>query len=281
MKRRVPILAATCLAVVASSFAVPGSVAAATNPPAVNTDIQTIPGPQAPPKAPAHLPAALARILAGLPKPTNAVPSSTTSAAPAASMVSITPNNGVAGGGDFTCNQTWEWIANDPAGYVIGNCQNGAHLHRTEYDENIGGYNWDGGQIFGDFGGNCGWLHSDAYVTGGSYSTCSTPSTPIQDFIYQSPPGTYYIWTSSSGTDGVQTNNPSACPEYANFYPWTSSAFEADYTGVTAPANSDRLFIRYLGLYESTDGSGYYVMVRDSSIASGSGNWVFVPATCL
>jgi hypothetical protein len=270
------------MALVASASVFAGSGVAATNPSAANGNVQAIPGPQAPPLAPATLPAALAKLLATLPKPTKVVAKPMVSPSTGSGgSVSATPNDGVAGGGDFTCNQTWEWIANVPAGYVIGNCENGAHLHRTEYDESVGGYNWDGGQIFGDFGGNCGWLHSDAYVTGGSYSTCSTPSTPIQDFIYQSPPGTYYIWSDSSGTDGLLTNNPSACPEYANFYPWTSSNFEADYTGVTAPANSDRLLIRYLTLYESTDGSGYYVMVRDSSIASGSGNWVFVPATCL
>ena len=38
---------------------------------------------------------------------------------------------------------------------------------------------------------------------------------------------------------------------------------------------------RYTTKYNSTDGTGQYVMVRDDTVAAGEGNWVFVPRSCL
>jgi hypothetical protein len=200
----------------------------------------------------------------------------------------VTPDDGGSpGGGYFSCDQTWEWIAATPADLVIGNCDDGAHLHRTEYDEDVGdpAMNWDGGQIYGDFGGNCGWLHEDSYISTGSFTTCDPPSTPRADYVYVAG-GVPYIWTSSNGQDGVQANNPNhACTEYAEFYPWTSSAIEAYPTGYSVPAGGDYLLIRYLALYQSTDSSGYYVMAHDPVVeaahGSGGGDWIFIPASCL
>jgi hypothetical protein len=225
----------------------------------------------------------LAKVLARLPPPSNIpVPAGPLAATGGSAMPgsAVTPS-ATAGGGYWSCDQTWEWVAATIGGYVIGNCESGAHLHRTEYSVGYQGYTWDGGQIFGDFGGNCGWLHSDQFIGDGTFSHCSDADTPAADYIYQYPSGTYHTWTSKNGMDGVLLNNTQAggCPEYAEYYPWTPSR-ETDYTGVTAPQNSDRLLIRYLALYPSGDGSGKYFMVHDPSIASGSGNWVFVPADC-
>jgi hypothetical protein len=58
---------------------------------------------------------------------------------------------------------------------------------------------------------------------------------------------------------------------------------ETDYLR-TAPAQTSgtpRLRIRYDSLYPSAGGSGRYVMAHDSAIASGSGDWVFIPVNCL
>jgi hypothetical protein len=262
--------------------------------PPLGSEVQTVPGPQAPPTPPAAPPPALAKTLAGLPKPNGSPTQAEPAPASAESLPDsdtsplggLSPDDGTPGGGYFTCDQTWEWIAAEPSGFVIGNCNNGAYLNRTEYDEDIGpeGYNWDGGQIYGDFGGNCGWLHADSYVTTGSFANCYPASTPQADYIYQAG-GTYYIWTSTNGMDGVEANNPEACTEYADYYPWTSSAIEAYPTGHSVPMNGDYILIRYLALYESSDGSGYYVMAHDpvvqSTYGDGGGDWIFIPASCL
>lgn|GEM_PF-2881538 len=240
---------------------------------------QTVPGPQLPPSNIPHLPPSLS----GLPKPDGRLLqpppglSTSTELGVGLNETGVTPDEAHEGGGYFECNQKWEWIASFPSGYVLGNCQNEAHLHRTEYDNNISGYNWDGGKIFGDYGGNCGWLHSDAYLETGSFTECDPPSTSSEDFIYHQG-STYWTW---GETDGQLVKNTYNCKEYANYYPWYSGNVDTNYTGVTVPAGSERLLIRYLTLYESSDGTGYYIMARDSSIKSGEGNWVFIPASCI
>ncbi len=244
--------------------------------PSPGEEVQTVPGPQSPPADISPLPASLA----GLPRPDGRLrepPARLDTSSEPSNESGVTPNAASQGGGYFECNQTWEWIASFPSGYVLGNCQNEAHLHRTEYDNNISGYNWDGGKIYGDYGGNCGWLHSDTYLETGSFTECDPPSTNSEDFIYHQG-STYWIWGEN---DGKLVKNTHNCKEYANYYPWYSGNVESNYTGVTVPAGSERLLIRYLTLYESSDGTGYYIMARDDYVESGQGNWVFIPASCI
>jgi len=119
----------------------------------------------------------------------------------------------------------------------------------------------------------------------GTPNTCTDPNRPNKaDYVYcvASPCGgpngegtNLDIWTGSNGNDGVLVSNPHDCPEYGNYRPWSSSNYERDYKGVTAPAGSNRLLLRYLARYPSTHGWGYWAMVRDPY--SPAGQWSFVP----
>lgn len=179
--------------------------------------------------------------------------------------------------GSFVCT-SWTPVQATPSGYVIGNCANGWHLHRTWRSAEYLGHYWDGGYIYGDYNG-CGWVDwaGDQLVADGSFTACA--SSASHDLAEYSA-GTNDANCAGGCTDGTSIANPRSCPEYANFRPWSSGQNPVNPIR-TIGATSGQLKWRYITRYSAANGTGQYVMARDTVPASGAPNWVFVPRTCL
>lgn len=200
------------------------------------------------------------------------------STAPGQMGTQSTPESGL-----FRCNLPFSTVANTPGGYALGNCPQHAHLFRTIKSYYVSsppaGY-FDGGYVSGTFDG-CGWIYEDYSIKEDdrSNSGCPSPSKDPSEFML-------YANCASPCQDGTQILNPRSCPAYANYRPWSTANRPTNYVG-TFPANAKhtngtpRIRWRYTSKYPSTDGSGHYVMVRDTMGSAGYGNWLFIPYSCL
>jgi hypothetical protein len=217
---------------------------------------------------------------------------------PSASGGVSTLNSTQPANGTFACTLNgWNAIQAVANGLVLGNCAYGWTLGATRLDyapsgvSSQGDYYWGGWIGAADYS-SCGYVNNDRVTyTGqpnGTPNTCTDPNRRNKaDYVYctASPCGgpngegtNLDIWTGPNQNDGVHVANPHDCPEYANYRPWSSNNYPRDYKGITAPAGSNRLLLRYLARYSSTDGSGYWAMVQDPY--SSAGQWAFVPWSC-
>lgn len=199
-----------------------------------------------------------------------------------------------AANGTFYCSVPYATIANAPSGFAIGNCAQNTEFRRIAKSDLVGtgtsqGY-YDGGYILGAFSG-CGWIRTDqttAYNTTQPWSNCNPSSIGYtkDEFMYKFSNGAFY-YDGCYDTDdckGTPINNRQTCYTVANVRPWLSGQavpspirfIPANATHLGAP----RFAWRYVTKHPTTDGT-YWVMGRDRAYATGSGNWVFVPLSCL
>jgi hypothetical protein len=149
---------------------------------------------------------------------------------------------------------------------------------------------YEGGYILGTVSG-CGWIRStqsNAYNTTTVWNNCDPNSVGYRqdEYMYKLPNGQYYYdgCGGNASCAGTPVNNRTTCYVAANVRPWLSGQgvppairfIPANATYQSAP----RLAWRYVTKYPTTDGT-YWVMARDRAFASGQGNWVFVPLSCL
>jgi hypothetical protein len=163
----------------------------------------------------------------------------------------------------------WVAIRNDVRDYTIGNCHDRWHMNVSK---NGGGF--DGGYVAGEFNA-CGYVEDAHTVTPAKAiaANCPDPNWSLSEFMR------YANCAPGKCKDGKATPMATDCPEYANVRPWTSAAP----TGLLRTVNKNarasdgtyRLKWRYLA-----KGSDYF-MVKDTEAESGTGRWVFVPASCL
>ena len=194
-----------------------------------------------------------------------------------------------AANGDYKCIDKYSVVANWYYYYAIGNCPKGAEIEVVSYaSENTETHEHSyGGFVNGSFSG-CGWIDTRYPLekqNGNLNSGCGEGSG--NDFkIAESA----FMAKHNGGStgDGYAVVNKTSCPEYANYRPWSSNNVEKElirtapaYAASASGSNFPALKWRYTTKYNSTDGTGQYVMVRDDRISGGEGNWVFVPRSCL
>ena len=193
--------------------------------------------------------------------------------------------------GDYECSLTYAYsdVQNAADSFVIGNCKGPAEIKVVSYSGPNGeGFHSYGGFVTGTFSG-CGWVEArfePEKLNNNSNSSCGEGSTG--DFEVSQCSFMYQCKHNSAVGDGWPVVNIQACPEYANYRPWSSNNLEQElvrtapaYAGSGPGSNYPALKWRYVTAYESTDGTGQYVMVRDDRYKAGEGNWVFVPRSCL
>jgi hypothetical protein len=192
---------------------------------------------------------------------------------------------------DYECTAKYSYIQSGAFDWVIGNCPEGgileavarrAHTEAEPENYSLGG--WVGGSFKG-----CGWIEDLRFKPKAKKSNPITACTELTTKPYEVVESSFMSkHDSTTKEDGDYVVNKTECPEYANYRPWSSSNLEQEKIR-TAPAyarekpgsSNPALKWRYTTKYNSTDGTGQYVMVRDASIADGEGNWVFVPRSCL
>ncbi len=190
--------------------------------------------------------------------------------------------------GDYEC-YSYSDVQNAADSFVIGNCDAPWQIQVVSYSGPNGeGFHSYGGFITGAFSG-CGWIETrfePQKLNSNKNSVCGEGSTG--DFVVSESSFMYMDHHNSAAGDGWPVVTTKACPEYANYRPWSSNNIEQELIR-TAPAYASSgpksdypaLKWRYITKYESTDGTGRYVMVRDDRYNAGEGNWVFVPRSCL
>jgi hypothetical protein len=203
-------------------------------------------------------------------------------AGPIAPTPYSTPASGI-----FQCINLYAPVHNEPGGLATGNCRPGNSLWRTSYSDIVTngspqGY-FFGGYINGNYDG-CGWVYIDnlIYSTGYTATGCNPASQAVGSF-------TSSVNCTGGCTDATKKLNPTACPAYANYRPWSTANHPVDpMPWSPVPANATlsdgvtpRLGWRYITKYASTDGTGQWVMVRDYQKTYGNGNWYFVPRSCM
>ncbi|MFZ2114239.1 MAG: hypothetical protein WAU77_11005 [Solirubrobacteraceae bacterium] len=189
--------------------------------------------------------------------------------------------------GDYECSTTLAYsdVQNAADSYSIGNCKAPWRIEVVSYSNAVGVESY-GGFVTGAFSG-CGWIETQyepKKINNNSNSACGEGTSG--DFVV--PTTSFMERPNSAKGDGWPVVNTRACPEYANYRPWSSNNVEQELLR-TAPAyaaeapgsRTPALKWRYITKYGSTDGSGQYVMVRDGRYNDGEGNWVFVPRSCL
>jgi hypothetical protein len=192
----------------------------------------------------------------------------------------ITPNTATPNSGYYTCTASVGTpIANVPAGYVTGQCMNGWNLQATEEDVLGGSWYWEGGKVNQAYDG-CGWIDFayTSWTSGSTYTACNPPSINQTDFIYYTAAGTAYIWSDSSGTDGLDHTMSRTCTLYGEYRPWASG--QGPTTALHTINAGTTIKMRYMAKYVSTAGYNY-VMIHDPWYGAGSGNWGFVQSGCL
>jgi hypothetical protein len=194
--------------------------------------------------------------------------------------------------GEYKCGSAWEYsdFHDEAFGLVMGNCKAGWIFEVVDYGgPNEGGVYSYGGYAEGPLDG-CGWVESNTSPEKigtvrephhcGSGSEVSTPEEDFREKYNGEGVGAHTA-------DGYYVVNKVPCKEYANFRPWSKATSGEKEEIRTVPAYATErsdipaLKWRYVTKYESTDGTGKYVMVRDTRINGGEGNWVFVPRSCL
>jgi hypothetical protein len=191
--------------------------------------------------------------------------------------------------GDYKCTDKYSVVANWSYYYAIGNCPKGAEIEVVSYAaENTETHEHSyGGFVNSAFSG-CGWINTQFPLekqNSNQNSACSEGAG--NDFKVAE--STFMAKHNGGSTgDGYAVVNKKSCPEYANYRPWSSNNVEKElirtapaYAASGAGSNFPALKWRYTTKYESTDGTGQYVMVRDDRVSGGEGNWVFVPRSCL
>jgi hypothetical protein len=188
--------------------------------------------------------------------------------------------------GDYEC-YAYSDIQNAADSFVIGNCKAPWQIQVVSYSgPNGAGFHSYGGFVTGAFSG-CGWIETrfePKKLNSNSNSACGEGSTG--DF--EVPQSSFMERHNSALGDGWPVATTRACPEYANYRPWSSNNIEQElirtapaYASSSSGSNYPALKWRYITKYESTDGTHRYVMVRDDRYNAGEGNWVFVPRSCL
>jgi hypothetical protein len=201
--------------------------------------------------------------------------------------LSVTSENG-----DWRCSDPYSTVANWPYYYAIGNCPKGAELEVVSYaseDPATHEHSY-GGFVNGAFSG-CGWINTAfplEKLNSAKHTVCAEESGggfKVKESSF------WEKLNSSNAQDGFYVVNKTACPEYANYRPWSENgapkelirtvpAYERE--GPGEKASNPALKWRYVSKYSSvTEPKVKYVMVRDDRIAGGEGNWVFVPRSCL
>lgn len=173
----------------------------------------------------------------------------------------------VIGSGD---GLVWSTIQSFASGYATGNCYDNWHLHRTRKEVNPE-YTWDGGYFYGDYQG-CGWIRSDRdvllqYIT---YTACADPNLSDASIAY-----VIDCHHGTPGCAGTSVTSIGTCYEYANVRPWTATPAPTSGPLLSRLPGYGGFKWRYV-----VDG-GNYVMVQDTGVAAGAGNWVFVNRNCL
>jgi len=193
--------------------------------------------------------------------------------------------------GEYKCVDRYSAVGNWYYYFAIGNCASGWDLEVVSYaSENTETHEHSYGGFVNNAFSGCGWIDTRyplEKLNSTKYSACAGSGSSREFKVEESS----FMEKYNRGTvgDGNPVVNKTACPEYANYRPWSSSnvekelirtapAYAASGPGSTYPA----LKWRYVTKYASTDGTGKYVMVRDDRITgAGEGNWVFVPRSCL
>jgi hypothetical protein len=193
--------------------------------------------------------------------------------------------------GDYRCADEYSVIGNKPYYFAIGNCRAGWTLEAVAYaSENTETHEHSYGGYVGSTYSYCGWIDTRFPLekfNSNKNSACTNGSnnaTELEDSSFMEK-----YDTNNSSHDGNYVVNPSPCPEYANYRPWSTNNVEQElirtapaYAASTPGSRTPALKWRYTTKYSSTDGTGQYVMVRDARITgAGEGNWVFVPRSCL
>jgi hypothetical protein len=180
------------------------------------------------------------------------------------------------GGGQWTCNNTWDIITNYASGVLIGNCSKGSILNRTKYsNENNEGIKFSGGYVSGSYN-YCGWLETGhiTYKDGENYSGCSNANTPYGKIGYA------YNSKTQDGPTYAASVNP-GCQLYANVHPWKSTPEVTDVLTGALPVGT-RLEWRYIVGYGPNqphkDGKygDYWVAVYDPA-GYGGASWAYAP----
>lgn len=192
-------------------------------------------------------------------------------------------------GRTFACNQPYVVVQALPSGFVVGNCLRGVHLRRQLKSDAYNASYWNGGWIFGNYGG-CGWVNS-SYATEANPQTqslCGGNSLAMAQPSYMAASNeatdeaTQGSCSASDGrcTDGTLTSTTATCTAYGNYRPWLPGQSPTDPIR-SLPAGTP-LRWRYLARYDYPSGTGQtMVMTRDPGIATGQGNWAWVHSSCL
>jgi hypothetical protein len=196
--------------------------------------------------------------------------------------------NATAANGDYKCLDKYSSVANWDYYFSIGTCKEGEEIEVVSYaNENSQTHEHSyGGFVNGSFQG-CGWIDT-RYPLEKKNSNQNTKCPEGAGNEFKVEESTFWEKRNSGAEDGYYVVNKTACPEYANYRPWSSSNVEkekiheaAAYAEGPNGGGEPALKWRYVTKYSSTDGSGKYVMVRDVRYGTGEGNWVFVPRSCL
>jgi uncharacterized cupin superfamily protein len=193
------------------------------------------------------------------------------------------------GAGLYQCSSAYQYadIHSEPWGFVIGQCRPGWKFEVLEHtgvnsEHHTSSY---GGYLEGAFDA-CGWIESDE---GPEQINEKLPNHCPGLNQKKSTVGTFYEKYNGEPAptgDGYYIVNKAPCKEYANSRPWSSGSVEKEEIRTVPAYATEKTDIpalkwRYVTEYASTDGSGKYVMVRDTRYNGGEGNWVFVPLSCL
>lgn len=180
------------------------------------------------------------------------------------------------GGGQWTCNNTWDIITNYASGVLIGNCSKGSILNRTRYSgPNESGVKFSGGYISGSYN-YCGWLETESitFKDGTNYTGCSEPDTPYGKIGYA------YNSKTQGGPTYATSQNP-GCQLYANVHPWKSTPEVTDVLTGALPVGTVlewRYIVGYGPNQPHKDGKygDYWVAVYDPA-GYGGAYWVYAP----
>lgn len=179
--------------------------------------------------------------------------------------------------GAYNDGADWAYVAGKADSYITGNCHDGwAVNHQASTVTNLG-ISWRGGYFGGGYA-SCGWTKTmwlTNLLGGAGDDSCSNPNKEVWEYASQI--------NSSYPTDGTFVGNQWECPLYANVKPWSINEGPNDFIRMipqharhpNTPGSAWRIRWRYVTRYRG------YVMVRDRAAAEGTGNWGFVPRTCL
>jgi len=151
-----------------------------------------------------------------------------------------------------------------PSSYVLGNAPGGAGW---TFDSETARSGWSYGYLYGDYNG-CSWIQSTHLyrtgTTGNHYCSASGTTFPMRSFAI--------LKNSTPSNDGYPVSTIAATTEYANVDPMGSIAARDPIRAVPA---GYQVRWRYVTL------DSQFVMVRDPNVATGDGNWIFVPRSAL